>query len=96
MRKHYNIIIEPIITEKSNTQKEEAQQVTFKVPLWATKIQIREAVEKVFEKKVLDVKTIKVKGKVKRLGRHTGKRADWKKAIIKLSPGERIDFFEGV
>ena len=96
MRKHYNIIIEPIITEKSNTQKEEAQQVTFKVPLWATKIQIREAVEKVFEKKVLDVKTMKVKGKVKRLGRHTGKRPDWKKAIIKLKPGERIDFFEGV
>ena len=96
MRKHYNIIIEPIITEKSNTQKEEAQQVTFKVPLWATKIQIREAVEKVFEKKVLDVKTIKVKGKVKRLGRHAGKRPDWKKAIIKLKPGERIDFFEGV
>jgi large subunit ribosomal protein L23 len=96
MRKYYNIIIEPIITEKSNTQKEEAQQVTFKVPLWATKIQIREAVEKVFEKKVLDVKTMKVKGKVKRLGRHTGKRPDWKKAIIKLKPGERIDFFEGV
>ncbi len=96
MRKYYDIIIEPIITEKSNTQKEEAQQVTFKVPLWATKIQIREAVEKVFEKKVLDVKTIKVKGKVKRLGRHFGKRPDWKKAIIKLKPGERIDFFEGV
>lgn len=96
MRKYYDIIIEPIITEKSNIQKEDAQQVTFKVPLWATKIQIREAVEKVFEKKVLDVKTIRVKGKVKRLGRHVGKRADWKKAIIKLKPGERIDFFEGV
>jgi large subunit ribosomal protein L23 len=96
MRKYYDIIIEPIITEKSNIQKENAQQVTFKVPLWATKIQIREAVEKVFEKKVLDVKTIKVKGKVKRLGRHVGKRSDWKKAIIKLKPGERIDFFEGV
>ena len=96
MRKYYDIIIEPIITEKSNIQKENAQQVTFKVPLWATKIQIREAVEKVFEKKVLDVKTIKVKGKVKRLGRHVGKRADWKKAIIKLKPGEHIEFFEGV
>ena len=96
MRKYYDIIIEPIITEKSNIQKENSQQVTFKVPLWATKIQIREAVEKVFEKKVLDVKTIKVKGKVKRLGRHVGKRADWKKAIIKLKPGEHIEFFEGV
>jgi len=96
MRKYYDIIIEPIITEKSNIQKENSQQVTCRVPLWATKIQIREAVEKVFEKKVLDVKTIKVKGKVKRLGRHVGKRADWKKAIIKLKPGEHIEFFEGV
>ena len=96
MRKYYDIIIEPIITEKSNIQKEDAQQVTFKVPLWATKIQIREAVEKVFEKKVLDVKTIRVKGKVKRLGRNLGKRRDWKKAVITLKEGSTIEFFEGV
>jgi len=96
MKEYYDIIREPIITEKSNIQKEEAQQVTFKVPVNATKIQIRQAVEKVFGKKVVDVHTIKMKGKVKRLGRFTGKRPDWKKAIVKLKPGERIDFFEGV
>jgi large subunit ribosomal protein L23 len=96
MKEYYDIIREPIITEKSNIQKEEAQQVTFKVPVNATKIQIRQAVEKIFGKKVVDVHTIKMKGKVKRLGRFTGKRPDWKKAIVKLKPGERIDFFEGV
>jgi len=96
MKEYYDIIIEPIITEKSNIQKEEAQQVTFKVPVSATKIQIRQAVEKVFGKKVVDVHTIRMKGKVKRLGRSMGKRPDWKKAIVKLKPGERIDFFEGV
>jgi len=96
MKEYYDIIIEPIITEKSNIQKEEAQQVTFKVPVNATKIQIRQAVEKVFGKKVVDMHTIKMKGKVKRLGRFMGKRPDWKKAIVKLKPGERIDFFEGV
>jgi large subunit ribosomal protein L23 len=96
MKEYYDIIIEPIITEKSNIQKEEAQQVTFKVSVNATKIQIRQAVEKIFGKKVVDVHTIKMKGKVKRLGRFMGKRPDWKKAIVKLKPGERIDFFEGV
>ncbi|MBN1880542.1 MAG: 50S ribosomal protein L23 [Deltaproteobacteria bacterium] len=96
MKKYYDIILEPIITEKSNIQKEEAQQVTFKVPVHVTKIQVRQAVEKIFGKKVVDVHTIKMKGKVKRLGRFMGKRPDWKKAIVKLKPGERIDFFEGV
>ena len=96
MKQYYDIIIEPIITEKSNIQKELAQQVTFKVPVNATKIQVRQAVEKVFGKKVVDVHTITMKGKVKRLGRFMGKRPDWKKAIVTLKPGERIDFFEGV
>jgi large subunit ribosomal protein L23 len=96
MRDYYDIIIEPIITEKSNIQKEEAQQVTFRVPITATKVQVKTAVEKVFGKKVVDVRTIRVKGKMKRLGRHMGKRPDWKKAIVTLQPGERIDFFEGV
>jgi large subunit ribosomal protein L23 len=96
MRKHYDILLEPIITEKSNIQKEEAQQVTFKVPVWATKIQVRNAVEKVFNKNVVNVRTIMVKGKVKRYGRSQGKRSDWKKAIVKLKPGQFIEFFEGV
>lgn len=86
----------PIITEKSNTQKENAQQVTFRVPLWATKVEVRKAVEKIFNKKVVEVKTIKVRGKMKRLGRFSGRLPDWKKAIVRLKPGERIEFFEGV
>ena len=96
MRKYYNILLAPIITEKSNIQKDEAQQVSFKVPITATKIEIKEAVNKVFGKKVINVRTIKVKGKTKRLGRQQGKRPDWKKAIVKLEKGERIEFFEGV
>jgi len=94
--KYYTVIQEPFITEKSNVQKEDSQQVTFKVPLWASKIQVREAVEKIFGKKVVEVRTIRVKGKKKRLGRSLGKRPDWKKAVVRLKPGERIDFFEGV
>jgi large subunit ribosomal protein L23 len=96
MKTNYDILLEPIITEKSNVQKEEAQQVTFRVPLWATKIEVRKAVEKIFNKKVVDVKTIRVRGKMKRIGRFQGRLTDWKKAIVRLKPGERIDFFEGV
>ena len=96
MKNHYDVLLEPIITEKSNIQKEEAQQVTFRVPLWATKIEVRKAVEKIFNKKVVEVKTIKVRGKMKRLGRFSGRLPDWKKAIVRLKPGERIEFFEGV
>ncbi len=96
MKNHYDVLLAPIITEKSNIQKEEAQQVTFRVPLWATKIEVRKAVEKIFNKKVVEVKTVTVRGKEKRVGRHKGKLPDWKKAIVRLKPGERIDFFEGV
>jgi len=96
MKNHYDVLLEPIITEKSNTQKEEAQQVTFRVPLWATKIEVRKAVEKIFNKKVVEVKTVTMRGKTKRVGRSHGKLPDWKKAIVRLKPGERIDFFEGV
>ena len=96
MKNHYDVLLEPIITEKSNIQKEQAQQVTFRVPLWATKIEIRKAVEKIFNKKVVEVKTVTMLGKTKRVGRSRGKLPDWKKAIVRLKPGERIDFFEGV
>ena len=96
MKNQYDVLLEPIITEKSNIQKEEAQQVTFRVPVWATKIEVRKAVEKIFNKKVVEVKTVIMRGKTKRVGRHRGKLPDWKKAIVRLKPGERIDFFEGV
>ena len=92
----YDIIKRPVITEKTSIQKEDANQVTFEVDRRANRIEIRRAVEKIFKVRVADVRTMQVKGKVKQRGRIVGKRKDWKKAIVKLMPGERIDFFEGV
>ncbi len=91
----YEIIKRPLITEKTNIQKEIANQVTFEVDRRANRIEIRLAVETAFKVKVANIQTMQVKGKVKRRGRFVGKRRDWKKAIVTLMPGERIDFFEG-
>jgi len=89
-----DILIRPIITEKSTALMEEGKY-TFRVPLTATKIQIRQAVEEVFKVKVQAVNTIRYEGKLKRLGRTQGRRSDWKKAIVTLKPGESIELFEG-
>ena len=77
------IIIAPVVTEKSNDQLQEGKY-TFKVNRKATKVEIAKAVEKLFEVKVLNVNTMTVKGKEKRVGAHTGKRPDWKKAIVTI------------
>lgn len=92
----HDIIRRPIVTEKTSAQKEEKNQVTFEVDQGANRIEIRKAVETIFNVRVASVKTMHVKGKKKRRGRVMGKRRDWKKAIVKLMPGERIEFFEGV
>ena len=78
-----DIIIRPIITEKSSNAIAQGRY-TFEVAKKATKIQIADAVEKLFEVKVLKVNTISVKGKEKRVGVHTGKTSDWKKAIVTI------------
>jgi large subunit ribosomal protein L23 len=91
----YDIIRRPLITEKTTIQKDEANQVTFEVDRRANRIEIRRAVEKIFNVNVDSVRTMHVRGKFKRRGRVVGKRKDWKKAIVTLRPGERIDFFEG-
>ena len=91
----YQIIKEPRITEKANLQKEGANQISFKVDRRANKIEIRKAIEILFKTKVLEVKTINVRGKRRRMGRSSGKRPDWKKAIVKLAPDQSIEFFEG-
>ncbi len=90
------IIKRPLITEKTSIQKELSNQVTFEVDRKANRIEIKRAIEKVFNVRVTNVNTIQVTGKIKQRGRITGKRRDWKKAIVTLMPGERIDFFEGV
>ncbi len=96
MKDIYSVLIKPIITEKATYQKENANQVVFLVARDANKIEIKRAVEKIFNKKVLAVQTINRRGKVKRQGRFVGKRPDYKRAIVRLYPGETIDFFEGV
>ena len=92
----YDIIKRPLITEKTSIQKEEFNKVVFEVDRKANRTQIKRAIEKIFNVNVSGVQTIQVKGKVKRRGYILGKRKDWKKAIVTLKPGERIDFFEGV
>ncbi|MBN2059096.1 MAG: 50S ribosomal protein L23 [Deltaproteobacteria bacterium] len=92
----YQVIKEPHVAEKGNLQKELFNQISFKVDKRANKIEIRKAVEILFKKKVLGVKTINMKGKKRRVGRNSGKKPDWKKAIVKLAPGENIEFFEGM
>ena len=90
------IIIQPLLTEKSTELQEQHNQVVFKVARRANKVQIRKAVEKLFNVKVLSVRTQVVRGKLVRRGMHEGKRSNWKKAIVSLAEGETIEFFQGV
>jgi large subunit ribosomal protein L23 len=94
--KQYDILKGPLLTEKSDSQKSLNNQVTFKVDRMANRVEIKDAVEKSFSTKVKQVRTIQVKGKVKQRGRIIGKKKDWKKAIVTLMPGQKIEFFEGV
>ena len=91
----YDIIKRPLVTEKTNIQKELANQLTFEVDRRANRIEIKKAVEEIFKVRVSAVRTMQVTGKLTRRGRILGKRRDWKKAIVRLRPGDRIDFFEG-
>ncbi len=92
----YDLIKRPLITEKTNIQKDVSNQVTFEVDRRANRVEIKKAIEKIFKVNVVSVRTMQVKGKRKQRGRIIGKRRDWKKAIVTLRPGERIEFFEGV
>ena len=95
MKEPQQIIKRPLITEKSTRQKEKRNQIAFVVDPRANKIQVRQAVEKLFKVKVKAVRTLNLKGKRKRMGRFFGWQSDWKKAIVTLKEGERIEFFEG-
>ena len=88
-----DIIIRPLITEKSTTLMAEGKYV-FEVAKSANKMEIAKAISQIFKVKVASVNTINVEGKVKRMGRSVGKRSDYKKAIVKLAAGETIEFFE--
>ncbi len=94
--KAYQILKRPLVTEKSNIEKEAHNKLFFEVDRRANKIEIKQAVELIFKVNVLDVATLSMKGKKKRVGRHFTTRPDWKKAVVTIKPGQRIEFFEGV
>ena len=90
-----DILIEPVLSEKATALREQGKYV-FKVAPSANKFQIKDAVTKLFNVKVVDCTTINVSGKVKRVRGKLGRTASWKKAIVRLAPGETIKVFEGV
>jgi large subunit ribosomal protein L23 len=93
----YQILIKPVITEKSLGAKEAARTLCFQVEAGATKPEIREAVQKIFKVKVDSVRTALFHGKTRRRGRTEGRRPDWKKAFVKLKAGEKMpEYAEGV
>ncbi len=93
----YEVIRRPVITEKATLLKEEQGTLCFEVHSRATSIEVRRAVETVFKVKVANVRMMKLKGKPKRLGRYAGSKSGWKKAYVRLAPGQAmIEYFEGV
>lgn len=96
MKNPHDIIQKPLITERS-MEDMEGKKYTFKVDKKANKIEVKNAVEEIFNVKVLKVNTMNMNGKTKRMGRFEGKRPDWKKAIVQLTEDSKeIQFFEGM
>lgn len=96
MRNIYDVIVRPVITEKATEQLDRNQVYTFVVARQANKIEISQAVEKLFNVKVDSVRTMQYRGKQRRVGRNVGQRPSWKKAVVTLRAGDTIEIFEGV
>ena len=109
MRDAQSVIKRPLLTEKTARLRETggasaapaegdeyAQKVVFEVARDANKLEIKSAIQKLFKVTVVDVRTLVVRGKLKRVGRFAGRRPSWKKAFVTLQPGDNIEFFEGV
>jgi large subunit ribosomal protein L23 len=92
----YQIIKKSLITEKSTVARDAANQYNFEVHVGANRIEVGRAVEKLFKVKVLNVRVMNVPGKMKRTGKTVGARRSWKKAVVTLAPGNRIEVMEGV
>lgn len=88
----YDVLLRPVTTEKSDLLLEQGNQFAFEVAKQANKRQIREAIEAIFDVDVRSVRTMIVRGKSRRWGRHSTQKPAWKKAIVTLAPGESIDF----
>ncbi len=95
-KSHYSIIRKPLITEKAAVFGADSNSVAFEVSPKANKVEIKKAIEKIFDVKVKSVKTLNYKGKIKRVGRFIGNRKAWKKAYILLEDGHTIDLIEGL
>ncbi|MEI6092891.1 MAG: 50S ribosomal protein L23 [bacterium] len=96
MERIYDIIKKPLLTEKSTSISEKQNSYVFEVATCADKQEIKEAIEKLFDVKVKDINTMISHGKMKRIGRHQGRRSKVKKAIVTLQDGQKIQLFEGV
>lgn len=96
MRNVHDVIVRPLVTEKSHDMLDRLGAYTFVVAKDANKIEIAQAVEKQFNVKVTDVRTMRYSGKQKRMGRFVGRKAHWKKAVVTLAEGDSIELFEGV
>lgn len=95
MKSPRDVIVRPLVTEKSTRQLEE-NKYAFMVDVRASKTEIRQAIEEIFKVKVRGVNTLRVPGKTKRQGRFEGKTPEWKKAVVTLEKGDKIPLFEGV
>lgn len=91
MTSNSGILISPILSEKSVTQKDAENRYTFRVAVGANKTEIKKAVEELFKVKVSAVNTVSMRGKYHRVGRYEGRRSDWKKAIVTVKQGQKID-----
>jgi large subunit ribosomal protein L23 len=90
----HNILLQPLLTEKITAMRETNNTLGFLVHPDANRVQIKQAVETLLKVKVERVNVMYVRGKVKRLGRFSGKRSDWRKAFVKLKPGEKVELYE--
>ena len=96
MKEARSIVLKPLVTEKGSKLREAGNKYLFRVAGDANRLEIKRAIEEIFNVKVRSVKTMLVHGKIKRLGIFRGKRPDWKKAIVTLEAGQTIDLFEQV
>jgi large subunit ribosomal protein L23 len=89
----HDVLKRPVVTEKGITKKEEERTLCFEVAAGANKIQVKQAVEKLFNVRVEEVRTANFEGKIRRRGRFAGYKSDWKKAYVKLQPGQKVPEF---
>lgn len=90
----YQVIKKPLVTEKTTLEKDAKNIIAFEIDKDANKIEVKQAVEALFKVEVLEVNTVNMAGKKKRVGKNIGKRSNWKKAYVTLKEGSKVDFFE--